>query len=214
MEAYDSSQPRVVASGSSQPRVVASGSSQPRVEASGSSQPRVEASDNVLLSVRGRVKVTASQHVATLAEGELPEIQGGIMRRLTLNTARDWCGYYGARVQGDFAILYKAVDDNFKSGHGMAYLPGTAVEAPDWDGGDRECGGGLHFCARPITARGYDQSATKFVACRVALADIRPPKSDDAHPNKVKARSCDALYECDEIGEAVEPAPASAKVAA
>src|SRR5574341_1046800 len=41
--AWESSQPRVVAWGSSQPRVAAWGSSQPRVEAWGSSQPRVEA---------------------------------------------------------------------------------------------------------------------------------------------------------------------------
>ena len=213
--AYDSSQPRVVASGSSQPRVeaydssqprvVASGSSQPRVEAYDSSQPRVEASDSSQLSVTGAVHGTASAQVAVLVDGDAPQIIGGQQTRVTRATVEQWCAYYGVPIRDGVVTLYKAVGDDChtQGAHRYAYVPGTTPVAPDWDGGVRECGGGLHFSPRPMLARKFAREATRFVACPVAVADIAVHQNGQC-PEKVKARGCCApVWECDEDGEAV-----------
>ena len=52
----------------------------------------------------------------------------------------------------------------------------------------------------------FDPDATRFIACPVALADMRSPQSNDHYPNKVKARRvCGPMYEVDRYGEAVTP---------
>jgi len=81
-------------------------------------------------------------------------------------------GYYGAKIQDDKAILYKAVREDFRSAHNFLYEPGTSPGCADWDGGKSECGGGLHFCADPLTAKRFDSEATRFVACPVLLSEI------------------------------------------
>jgi hypothetical protein len=187
-----------------QPRVVAWGSSQPRVVAWGSSQPRVVAWGFVQLALQGRVVATCGPHVQVLAEGADPEVSGGLLQRFALSTPADWCDYYGAQVVDGVARLFKAVGDDYRSGHGALYLPGTTVEATDWDGGRAECGGGLHFCAHPKAAQGYHAAATRFVACPVRLADCRPPQPTDQAPNKIKARAvCGPIVEVDEDGDPV-----------
>ena len=116
-------------------------------------------------------------------------------------TPAEWCDYYGAKQDGETAILFKAVGDDYASPHGTIYAPGTMPEAKDWDGGERECGGGLHFCAHPAAALTYSPGATKFVACPVRLADIAVHKNP-LHPNKVKARRvCAPTYEVDRHGK-------------
>ena len=202
--AWESSQPRVVAWESSQPRIVAWGSSQPRIEAWGSSQPRVEARGYVSLVVVGRVQVTAHANVSVLAEGALPEISGGLVRRLLIRTPQEWCDYYGAVVQDGIAMLYKVVDDQYESLHGTSYAPGTSPQAGDWDGGVAECGAGFHFCATTGAARDYFRGATRFVRCPVALTDMRAPQAADAHPDKIKARGlAGPIVEVDEDGEPI-----------
>lgn len=80
----------------------------------------------------------------------------------------------------------------------------TTVEAPDWDGGHAECGGGLHFSPHPALALEFDSSATRFIACPVALADIRPPHATDGYPAKIKARRlCGPIVEVDRYGKPV-----------
>ena len=211
-----------------QPRVVARESSQPRVVAWESSQPRVEAWGFVQLALQGRVVAACGPHVQVRAEGPDPEVSGGLLQRFALTTAAEWCDYYGARVVDGVAMLYKAVGDDYRSGHGALYLPGTTVEAADWDGGRAECGGGLHFCAHPAVALGYHAAATRYVVCPVRLADCRPPQPTDQSPNKIKARCvCGLIVEVDEDGEPVPvtvtaapdsrtaaPAPAQAQATA
>jgi hypothetical protein len=97
--------------------------------------------------------------------------------------------------------LFKAVGDNFISPKGGNYTPGTIPSAPDWDGGKIECGGGLHFSPAPRMARVFNDSAKRYVACPVALADIVVHPDGD-YPEKVKSRGCCApVWECDIDGK-------------
>jgi hypothetical protein len=118
-------------------------------------------------------------------------------------TAAEWCDYYGVPVQDGVATLFKAVDENFGSYHGVSYRPGSEPRAPDWDGGERECGGGLHFSPRPTFALPVPDDDMRFVACPVRVEDIvfRP---DGVYPDKVKAGGvCAPVYEVHEDGTPV-----------
>ena len=133
------------------------------------------------------------------------QIVGGVLIKVPKpTTPLEWCAFYGGKIEGEVAILYKAVRDDYRSAHGMLYAPGTTPEAPDWDGGLAECGGGLHFTADPIIAKiNFDSDATRFVACPVALADIVVHPNPE-YPFKVKARRVAApIYEVDRYGRRV-----------
>ena len=205
VEAWESSQPRVVARGSSQPRVVAWGSSQPRVVARGSSQPRVEACGLVQLSIFGRVIAKASASVAVLIEGSSGKVTGGKQtRRQEIATGKAWCGYYGVPIVRGVAVLYKALDANFEASDNLIYTPGTMPTAPDWDGGEAECGGGLHFSPHPHMAQAFKENAETFVACPVKVSEIVVHKNAQ-FPEKVKApRVCAPCWQVDEEGEPVK----------
>jgi hypothetical protein len=205
VECSDSSQPRVECYGSSQPRVVCSDSSQPRVECSDSSQPRVVCSGYAQVSATGAVRIKAKSTNQITVEGPAKVVGGKVIRIKNPKTAAEWCAVNGVSVTRGVAILFKGLDDSFKSNHnGFEYKPGTIPIAPDWDGGTAECGGGLHFCARPAATLKFHNCATRFCACPVRLKDIRPPKADDSHPTKVKARGCCApIWECDPSGEKI-----------
>ena len=126
-------------------------------------------------------------------------IEGGIVvLEPEISTVEDWCAYHGVTVKDGVAIVYKAVRDDYRSYHGFLYPLGGAPECPDWDGGAAECGGGLHFSPSPGTALSFDASATRFLACPVALADMRVPKTTDEYPFKIKARRiCGPIVEVD-----------------
>ncbi|MDE2104072.1 MAG: hypothetical protein KGL39_42940 [Patescibacteria group bacterium] len=122
---------------------------------------------------------------------------------LTGKDPEDWCRIYGARVANGVATLFKAVDDNYHSPYRGDYTPGRTPYATDWDGGAKECGGGLHFCPTPRLARTFNNAATRYVACPVRLRDFAFPKYP-LYPHKVKARCCCAsVWECDEFGEKI-----------
>jgi hypothetical protein len=201
VEARDSSRPLVVARESSRPLVVAWESSQPQVEAWGSSQPIVEARDSsqphvvargyVMLSLHGSgIVAKCIKTVYTLITSGTPKVTGGIIRKVLIKTALDWCNYYGVEVKDGVAVVYKALNDDFTSSHGTSYAPGTKPVADDWDKGKAECGGGLHFSPSPAAALGFHGTAQKYVACYVRLKDIRPPKDNDEYPAKIKAKGC------------------------
>jgi len=205
--AQESSRPHVEAWGSSQPHVVAWGSSQPHVEAWESSQPHVVAWAYTQLSVSGGVIVQASENVAVLTRGDEPNVTGGKVTRWKWQAdARWWCDYYGVPVRDDgTVILFKAVRQDFRSEMGEDYSPGLVPRASDWDGGEAECGGGLHFCPHPALALTFDTKATRFVACPVALSDIAVHEKP-TYPSKVKAAGCCApTWECDRFGRPVAP---------
>jgi hypothetical protein len=122
-------------------------------------------------------------------------------------TAEEWCAYYGVPLNNGIAVLYKAVDEKFESYHGTSYRPGSEPRAPDWDGGDQECGGGLHFSPRPTFALPAPTDDMRFVACPVRVEDIAF-HPNGIYPDKVKAAGvCGPVFEVREDGSPVDAAP-------
>ena len=161
------------------------------------------------VEARGSAHVEASQYVAIHQHSDTAQITGGVLIKVPKPTTPiEWCAFYGAKLEGELAILYKAVREDYRSAHGMLYTPGTTPEALDWDGGHAECGGGLHFTADPMTAKvHFDPEATRFVACPVALADIIVHPTPE-YPFKIKARRVAApIYEVDRSGKRLNGQP-------
>ncbi|MGL5935869.1 MAG: hypothetical protein ACRCZI_09645, partial [Cetobacterium sp.] len=193
--AWDSATVR--ASGSATVRAWASAT----VEASGSAT--VEASGSVTVRASGSATVRASDWVAVHQHSDTAEITGGVViRPPDLTAAENWCAYHGVEVIDGVATLYKAVDDAWTTTRKTSYAPGSVPVAPDWDPKPRECGGGIHLCARPWIAKDrYHQRATRFVGVPVRVAEIRVHPGDT---NKVRVpRACAAVYEVDIDGEAL-----------
>jgi hypothetical protein len=171
----------------------------------------VEARESAHVEAWGSAHVVASRYVTITKHGATAITEGGVLVVVPpITTAEDWCDYYGAKVTDGIATLYKVVRADYRSQHGFLYQPGTSPEAPDWDGGVAECGGGLHFCAHPIAALDFDGEATKFLACPVALADI-VVHHPAGYPHKIKARRiCGPIVEVDRYGKPLQPAAVSA----
>jgi hypothetical protein len=171
--------------------------------ACGSSQPRVVAWAYAQVSLFGkRIKATASANVAVLLHAGATA-EGGHQITVKLDTPAEWCEYYGVELKDGVAILYKALNGDFTSPYGASYAPGTVPLAPDWDGGARECGGGLHFSSSPMMAMSFHESAVKFAGCPVALSDI-VVHPEGQFPEKVKARGCcGPCFEVDRTGKPI-----------
>ncbi len=207
VRAYGSSQ--VTACGSS--RVTAYGSSQvtaydsSQVRAYDSSQvtaydsSQVRACGNVFIRLLGALSIKASASVVIMAHVKEKVVEGGqVIWAATAETPEAWCALHGVEVKDGVAMLFKALNDDFTSPHGTSYAPGSIPTADDWDGGMRECGGGLHFSPSPAQAPSFHSDAKRFSACYVRLADMRSPQSDDDYPEKIKASGCCApCVECD-----------------
>jgi hypothetical protein len=159
-----------------------------------------------------RSKIKASKSAVVMQHSADAKITGGRVLDMTPpRTARDWCEFHGVEIRKggglskklkgqDVAILFKALGEGYMAGHGFSYVPGTAPEAPDWDGGKRECGGGLHFSPHPVMAEEFKESPKHFVACPVLVSEI-VVHPEGTHPQKVKApRVCAPLWECDRDG--------------
>ena len=153
---------------------------------------------------RGSAHVVASKLVAIHRHGTRTTVAGGVVIDVIApTTATGWADYYGASVIDDVVIVFKALRADLKSAHGLLYEIGATPEAPDWDAAP-ECGGGLHFSPHPMMAREFDADATRFIACPVALADMRAPQRGDSYPNKIKARRiCGPIVEVDRYGKPV-----------
>jgi hypothetical protein len=202
--AYDSAQVR--ASDSAQ--VTAYGSAQ--VTAYGSAQVRAYGSAQV--TAYDSAQVTASKFCAiTIPMDSHVGCKGGVLIRVRpVRTLREWCDYWNAKVTGTGKTatvrLYKATLAGHKSPHGMTYVPGTTVTAPDWDGGTAECGYGLHACSDPILSAGYVSATVQhYVVLSVRLTDCRKPQVSDSYPNKLKFRTCKVVTECDAWGKIITP---------
>jgi hypothetical protein len=174
--AYDSATVR--ASGSA--TVTAYGSA--TVRASGSAtvtaydSATVRAYDSATVRASGSATVTASPKVAIHLHSGYAKVTGGVLIDHTadLSNAADWCEYHGVKVtKAGVATLYKAVDDKWTTPRGFDYSPGSKPKAPDWSA-DNSCGGGLHFSPSPTQALAYHETATRFVAVGVKVADLRP----------------------------------------
>jgi hypothetical protein len=207
VRAYGSAQ--VTASGSAQVRaygsaqVTAYGSAQ--VTAYGSAQVRAYGSAQV--TAYGSAQVRASKFVAvTVPPRQNVKVEGGVLIAVQLpETAAEWCEFYGVPIEDGIAVLYKGLDDQYCSPHGMFYTPGTTPFAPDWDA-TIECGGGLHFSPTPAHTYEFVNEAKRFVACPVRVDEIVVHKNAE-YPQKVKApRVALPCYEVDVHGNRVEHA--------
>ena len=136
--------------------------------------------------------------------GKQVNCKGGVQIRIPeILTAKEWCAFYGVEIKKGIAILYKAVNEDFSTQNGIVYTPGTLPEAPDWDDGKAECGGGLHFSFHPGAALEFKNDAEKFVACPVKVSQIVVHKNPQ-YPNKIKARRvCAPVWECDRDGKPI-----------
>jgi hypothetical protein len=212
VEARESSQPHVEARESSQPHVVAWGSSQPHVVAWGSSQPHVEASGHCQVSLKGAVRLKAAATVAVFVMGTLAVVEGGgFVQNLAIDTPEKWCEHYGVEVTDGHAVLFKALDAEFRANYnGFQYLPGATQKASDWDPNpERECGGGLHFSPSPRHAQRFHPRATRFAGVRVKIATllIHP---DGESPDKCRGPETLECFEVDIRGKRIE-APKAAE---
>jgi hypothetical protein len=118
-----------------------------------------------------------------------------------LNNAESFFDFYRVDVKKGKAVVYKLLHANFVSGHGTTYQPGTLATCPDWNA-RAECGGGLHFSPRPFMARKYS-NGTRFVACEIEVDGAVVINDFGSKPDKLKAKFCKVLYECDADGEKV-----------
>jgi hypothetical protein len=169
---------------------------------------RADAADAAQLHARDNCTIRATKWVAITRLGDKSTIDGGTLIQLPeIKTPSEWCEYYGVEVKTHkrkkYAILFKGVRDDYHSARGFLYMPGTIPEAPDWDGGARECGGGLHFSPRPAMTLEFDFKAARFLACPVSLSDMAV-HPNGGYPQKCKAKGlCLPCWEVDQQGNAV-----------
>ncbi|MGH3370869.1 MAG: hypothetical protein ACRDPR_12800, partial [Nocardioidaceae bacterium] len=158
----------------------------------------VRAFGAAMVRARGEARVDAADGVSVTRHGGAVVQGGGITNATRFTTPAEWCAYYGVAVEDGVATLYKAVDDEFGSYHGTSYLPGTEPAAGDWDGGEKECGGGLHFSPLPTLALPHPDDVMRFVACPVRLDDMAVHPNGN-YPSTAKARQvCAPVYEVHE----------------
>lgn len=104
--------------------------------------------------------------------------------------ARRWLADNSIPIEGEHAILYKAVSHTLLAGESHTptrYEIGSEVTCPDWIDDDR-CGHGLHLSPHPHNAFRHRPGArythhygfedrygrVRFLRCRVHIDDIRP----------------------------------------
>jgi hypothetical protein len=197
-ESRESSTLNAVSRGSSTLNAVSRGSSTLRAESRGSSTLNLEVGPHSCAVIR-EIKGAAHKIKPVIIEGG----QVIELRAPDISTPEKWCEYHGVAVNDGVATLYKALDSDFGASSDFSYRPGTEPAAPDWDGGTRECGGGLHFSPTPGHALEFNPDAKRFVACPVRLAVI-VVHPDGQFPQKVKApRVCGPVIEVDRDGKPV-----------
>jgi hypothetical protein len=188
------------------------------VEAYGSAS--VEAYGSASVRAYGSASVRAYDSASVEATPAVPVQQypgyhgtttGGVpivIPDLNEASGAEWAAFYGLKPgnRGWTVIVYKAVNADLVSNHGMKYPLGETVTAPDWKP-TRDCGNGLHFSATPRLARSYHghDSAGRFLACEVAV------ESMIALGDKIKAPACVVLHEVDIAGKRIDAATTASK---
>jgi hypothetical protein len=152
------------------------------VGASGSATVRaygsatVRAYDSATVTASDSATVTAAKFVAVHRRSRGATLTGGVqIDPGDIDTAEAWCEYHGVPVVDGIATLHKAVDDDWSTDNArrkrIAYVPGATVDAKDWKP-TKACGNGLHACAHPHQALGYNEGATRFVAVTAPVASL------------------------------------------
>jgi len=153
------------------------------VQATGSAT--VQAWDSATVRATGSATVRAGKYVAVTKSGGKVKATGGVqIDYLPPQNVAEWLEEYDVKVIDGVAIVYKAVDSDFKSERGGDYSPGNLTECDAWDT-SVECGGGLHVCGTPFHALSFYSDAKRFVALPVAVDSIAHWPNGD-YPTKVK----------------------------
>ena len=183
--------------------VQASGSA--TVEAWGSATVRASGACQVI--VRGLANVIASAFVAVTILSAQAKVEGGVqITPPDTTTGAAWCEFYGVPVTEGVAVLYKAVEDDWrgKTKTTVTYRPGEEPTAPDWDGGKAECGGGLHFFAHPWEGSRWCDGYKHILGCPVKVDELSAKGQSAQYPDKVKAPGvCAPVYEVNVDGERI-----------
>ena len=175
----------------------------------------VEAWDSATVRAWGSATVEASKYVAVTVDrgrGSRVKVQGGVLIEIpAIDTAEAWCEFNGLEIVDGLVTLFKAVDEDWATSYsraaGISYAPGSEPAAPDWDGAARECGGGLHGCARPSATLRYQSAPAHFVGIPVRVADIVVHHPAE-YPDKVKfPRAAGPVFEVDLDGRPIASSP-------
>lgn len=161
---------------------------------------RVVARDSSQVTAYDSSQVRAKKFCAITIHSQNVVVTGGHQIFPKTETLQDWFESYSIEPQNGEVILYKAVDENLKSAHPFPYAIGKKIEAPNWDGDEKECGDSLYFCPTPVHCLEFFAGARRFLACKVPISEI-VFCGDAKHPTKVKARCAEVLYEVDINGE-------------
>ncbi len=162
--------------------------------------------------LRESSSATGHKYNSITLHGQKVHCKGGVQIHISDNfTAREWCDFYGVEIEKGVAILYKGLDDDYSTANartrGLIYTPRTIPVAADWDGGKKECGGGIHLSPTPHHTLDFNSDAKIFMAFPVKLSQIKPYK-DAQYPAKVKVKTvCAPIYEVDIDGKRKEPKP-------
>lgn len=151
--------------------------------------------------------VRAASLVAVHLHSTTVDVKGGVIIDHTNVNNMDgsaWCKYHGVEVKNGIATVFKAVNDQWTTGRGTDYSPGSKPKCNDFED-TNECGNGLHFGPSPSHARSYFESATRYIAVGVKVSELRPITGSVA---KAKApRVVRACIEVDVHGNPVEATP-------
>ena len=167
----------------------------------------VRAWDSANVQAWDSANVQASKYVAVTKIGGKVKATGGVhIDYLPPQNLAEWMEEYDIQVKDGVAIVYKAVDSDFKSEGGGEYSPGSQTECDHWDP-SVECGGGLHVCGTPFHALSFSRDTKRFVALPVAVDSIAHWPNGN-YPTKVKVPRVVApgCYEVDINGNPVRAA--------
>jgi hypothetical protein len=160
---------------------------------------------NARATLRGNARAEAWNYSSCILLSPTAKAEGNILdlSKFPL-TPKEWLDRYHIPIKSTFVVLYKATNDTFETRNGIKYIPGTDVIAPDWEDINIECGNGLHFCPRPSACKQFNENPFHFVACKIAIKDIRVYQGAPNYPDKIRAQKCKVLYECDIDGNKIE----------
>ena len=137
---------------------------------------RAELWESSSVHAYNKTRVTATPLCAVFLHSSTVDVAGGVILDHSNVDAMDglaWCEYHGVKVSRGIATVYKAVDKAWTTDRGTNYFPGTKPSCDDFCD-TNACGNGLHFSPTPRHAKSYFETATKFVAVGVRVAELRP----------------------------------------